>query len=169
MALVRALTTAPIVRKADAGLATLWKRGLSWKPLEWCLEGLQTPVWFLRTRGLHLIKQGVLIPFLQRCSQSRKASESCSKADRALLHLHGLTEYLGTSADSTGMFQILENHPGIKIRCTCSMGLCKFLALAPHVMKGHVILTRFKDQRTTNILGCASLISHVWSQKSDSD
>ena len=86
-----------------------------------------------------------------------------------LLHLHGLTEYLGTSADSTGMFQIIENHPGIKIRCTCSMGLCKFLALAPHVMKGHVILTRFKDQRTTNILGCASLISHVWSQKSDSD
>ena len=96
-----------------------------------------TRLWFLRTRGLHLIKQGVLIPFLQRCSQSRKASESCSKAHRA--HLHGLTEYLGTAAASTGMFQFIENHPGIKISCTCSMGLCKFLALAPHVMKGHVI------------------------------
>ena len=103
------------------------------------MEGSQTPVWFLRTRGLHLIKQGVLIPFLQRCSQSRKASESCSKADRALLHLHGLTDYLGTTAASTGMFQIIENHPSINISCTCSMGLCKFLALAPHVMKGHVI------------------------------
>ena len=41
-----------------------------------------------------------------------------------LLHLHGLTEYLGTSAASTGMFQIIENHPSIKISCTCSMGLC---------------------------------------------
>ena len=137
MALVRALTTAPIVRKADAGLATLWKRGLSWKPLEWCLEGSQTPVWFLRKTGLHLIKQGVLIPFLQRCSQSRKASESCSKADRALLHLHGVTEYLGTTAASTGMFQIIENHPGINISCTAWD--CVLLVLAPHVMKGHVI------------------------------
>ena len=30
------------------------------------------------------------------------------------------------------------------------MGLCKFLALAPHVMKGHVILTRFKEFGSTD-------------------
>ena len=129
MALVRALTTAPIVRKADAGLATLWKRGLSWKPLEWCLEGSQTPVWFLRKTGLHLIKQGVFLPFLQRCSQSRKAHLSpphreLQQSGPPLLHLHGVTEYLGTTAASTGMFQIIENYPSIKISCTCSMGLC---------------------------------------------